>query len=124
MQIVKYPAKDTWATILARPALNSIHLFDSVLNVINDVRAHGDEAVVKYTKQFDGIELSAFEISREEIDNAESLISGQLKQAIDTAAANIHKFHEAQLPQFKEIQTSPGVYCWQRAIPIEKIGLY
>jgi len=124
MQVIKYPSREDWATLLARPAFDSTSLFDTVQKVLDDVRTHGDSAVKKYTEQFDKVNLDTFEVTREEIAEAEKLVSSDLKQAIEMARRNIWKFHSEQQHDLPEIQTSPGVYCWQKAIAIQKVGLY
>ena len=124
MQVIKYPSREDWATLLARPAFDSTSLFDTVQKVLDDVRTHGDNAVKKYTEQFDKVHLDTFEVTREEIAEAEKLVSSDLKQAIEMARRNIWKFHSEQQHDLPEIQTSPGVYCWQKAIAIQKVGLY
>ena len=124
MQIFKYPSKDTWAQILARPVFDSTSLFDTVQTVLNDVRLRGDAAVKEYTEKFDKVALAQIEVTKEEIAEAEKLVSVQLKQAIEMARRNIWKFHSEQQHDLPEIQTSPGVFCWQKAIAIEKVGLY
>lgn len=124
MQIIKYPTPDTWSSLLTRPVFDSSNLFETVSQVLDDVRANGDKAVRKYTQQFDGVNIDAIEVNKAEIEAAEKLVSPLLKQALEMAKRNIWKFHSEQQPELKEIQTSPGVYCWQKAIAIEKIGLY
>jgi histidinol dehydrogenase len=99
-------------------------LFDSVQKVLDEVRKNGDKAVSAYTKQFDGVCPESIEVTKEEIAEAEKLVSDNLKQAIEMARRNIWKFHSEQQQELPEIQTSPGVYCWQKAIAIEKVGLY
>ena len=124
MQVIKYPSREDWATILARPTFDSTSLFDNVQKVLDDVRSHGDNAVKKYTEQFDKVTLDNVEVSKDEIAEAEKLVSTDLKQAIEMARRNIWKFHSEQQHDLPEIQTSPGVYCWQKAIAIQKVGLY
>lgn len=124
MQIIKYPTRDTWGNLLARPTFDSSNLYETVRQILEDVRVNGDEAIQKYTRKFDGIELDAIEVTKVEIEAAEKKVSSLLKQAIEMAKRNIWKFHSEQQPELKEIQTSPGVYCWQKAIAIEKVGLY
>ncbi|MBP1677990.1 MAG: histidinol dehydrogenase [Bacteroidetes bacterium] len=124
MQIFKYPEKEEWSKILARPVFESESLFDTVRQVLDDVRLRGDAAVREYTLKFDKVDVSDFEVSKEEIEKAAQHVSLQLKQAIEMARRNIWKFHSEQQHEQKEIQTSPGVYCWQKALPIEKVGLY
>lgn len=124
MQIIKYPPKEEWANLLARPVFDNTKLFGIVQKVLDDVRLRGDEALKDYTEQFDKVKPEAIEVSKEEMVEAEKLVSVQLKQAIEMARRNIWKFHSEQQHDLPEIQTSPGVYCWQKAIPIEKVGLY
>jgi histidinol dehydrogenase len=124
MQIYKYPTRDLWPSILARPVFDSASLFETVQVVLDDVRSNGDKAIKKYTEKFDHVTLDAFEVTKEEMLEAEGLVSGNLKQAIEMARRNIWKFHSEQQQDFPEIQTSPGVYCWQKAIAIQKVGLY
>ncbi len=124
MQIIKYPPRDSWSSLLTRPVFDSSNLFATVSLVLEDVRANGDKAIKKYTQQFDGVDIEAIEVTKTEIESAEKLVSPLLKQAIEMAKRNIWKFHSEQQPELKEIQTSPGVYCWQKAIAIEKVGLY
>ena len=124
MQVIKYPSRNEWKSLLTRPAYDSTLLFDSVQKVLDTVRKHGDKAILEYTKQFDKIILENIEVTKEEIAEAEKLVSVNLKQAIEMARRNIWKFHSEQQQELPEIQTSPGVYCWQKAIAIEKVGLY
>lgn len=124
MQIIKYPSREDWASLLTRPAFDSTSLFETVQKVLDDVRTRGDKAVKEYTQQFDKVNLDAIEVSKEEIAEAEKLVSVNLKQAIEMARRNIWKFHSEQQHELPEIQTSPGVYCWQKAIAIQKVGLY
>lgn len=124
MQIYKYPEKEAWPQLLARPVFDGESLFGTVRKVLDDVRLRGDDAVREYTLQFDKVDIAGLEVSKGEIDEAEKLIPLQLKQAIEMARRNIWKFHSEQQHELKEIQTSPGVYCWQKAVPIEKVGLY
>lgn len=124
MQVIKYPTRETWKELLKRPQFDSSSLFESVQKVLDNVRLQGDTAVRAYTKQFDKVDIENIEVSREEIEEATKLVHPQLKQAIEMARRNIWKFHSEQQHETREIQTSPGVYCWQKAIPIEKVGLY
>lgn len=124
MQIIKYPARSEWSALLQRPVFDSSHLFATVQAVLDDVRANGDAAVRKYTTAFDKVDIEALQVSAEEIAEADKLVAPTLKQAIEMARRNIWKFHSEQQLVKNEIQTSPGVYCWQKAVGIEKVGLY
>jgi histidinol dehydrogenase len=124
MQVIKYPALETWSTLLSRPALDSQSLFEKVGSILSDVKHHGDKVVKKYTFQFDKVQIDQLEVTREEIEDASLQIPKDLKEAIEMCRRNIWKFHSAQQHDLPQIQTTPGVICWQKAIPIEKVGLY
>ncbi|MDR0811730.1 MAG: histidinol dehydrogenase [Paludibacter sp.] len=124
MQIIKYPPRDAWRQILARPEQNTDEVFDAVKAILADVKTRGDKAVTEYSEKFDKAKLFTFEVSEDEISQAENEVSELLKQAIEMARRNIFKFHSAQNVEYKEVETSQGVFCRQRAVAIEKIGLY
>jgi histidinol dehydrogenase len=109
---------------LQRPAFDTSSLIEKVKNVLTDIRQNGDKAVVKYTAQFDGVALDHFAVSKAEITEAVSLVSDNLKQAIEQAAANIKVFHSKQLSPIEIIETMPGIQCWRKSVCIEKVGLY
>ena len=124
MILIDYPEKSQWQELLKRPVMNTESLFGTVQGIIDRVKAGGDEAVLQYEMQFDKVSLSALAISSEEFDEAENLIDEELKAAIRLAAGNISAFHAAQRFVGKKVETQPGVTCWQKAVPIEKVGLY
>ena len=124
MILVTYPDKAQWADLLKRPVMNTEDLFDTVRSVINRVKAEGDRAVLAYEEQFDKVQLASLAVSEEEWAEADSLIGEELKQAIRLAKQNIETFHAAQRFEGKKVTTSAGVTCWQKAVPIEKVGLY
>lgn len=124
MILVTYPDKAQWADLLKRPVMNTEDLFDTVRSVINRVKDEGDRAVLAYEEQFDKVQLASLAVSEEEWAEADSLIGEELKQAIRLAKQNIETFHAAQRFEGKKVTTSAGVTCWQKAVPIEKVGLY
>lgn len=124
MILIDYPEKSQWQELLKRPVMNTESLFGTVQGIIDRVKAEGDEAVLQYEMQFDKVSLSALAVSSEEFDEAENLIDEELKAAIRLAAGNISAFHAAQRFVGKKVETQPGVTCWQKAVPIEKVGLY
>lgn len=127
MEIIKYPSRNEWAALTKRPALDVTTLFDTVRTVLNDVRTEGDVAVKRYEEKFDKINPADFptlQVSEKEIREAHSLITEDLKQAICAAKKNIETFHAAQHFEGIKVTTAPGVTCWQKAVPIEKVGLY
>jgi len=107
-----------------RPALDLTGLFDTVRSVLNAVRNEGDIAIKRYGEKFDNVSLSNLIVTSEEIKEAESLVSEESKQAIRTAKSNIETFHRSQQFKGEKIETMPGVTCWQKAVAIEKVGLY
>lgn len=124
MEIIKYPNPDEWNKLIKRPALDVSSLFGTVQKVLDEVRTQGDEAVKKYGEQFDKVKISDLLVSETEINEADTLVNAELKEAILIAKNNIEKFHEAQKFNGKRIETTTGVTCWQKAVAIEKVGLY
>ena len=107
-----------------RPVMNTENLFDTVRSVIDRVKEEGDRAVLDYEEKFDKVMLASLAVSEEEQQEAENLVSEDLKAAIRLAKQNIETFHAAQRFEGKKVQTQPGVTCWQKAVAIEKVGLY
>ena len=124
MILISNPDKFQWQEILKRPVMNTENLFDTVRSVIDRVKAEGDCAVLDYEKKFDKVVLTSLAVSEEEQQEAENLVSEDLKAAIRLAKQNIETFHAAQRFEGKKVQTQPGVTCWQKAVAIEKVGLY
>lgn len=124
MQIIKYPNRNTWSEILARPALDTKNLEQTVADILSNVRADGDKALKRYAKIFDASEISDFTVTDEEFEEAEKQISPKLKKALSIAKANIEEFHRAQIEEVKIIETMSGVSCWRKSVAIEKVGLY
>lgn len=124
MQIIKYPVRADWAEILKRPTFDVKSLYGKVEDILNDIKSRGETAVVEYGAKFDKVELKDFTVSQEEISEAELLVPEELKAAIRKAKANIELFHKSQVFETKKIETANGVTCWQKAVAIEKVGLY
>ena len=124
MNIIEYPQHEQWAAITRRPQLDHKQLHQTVAAVLDDVRTRGDEAVADYEERFDHVRLQSLAVTEQEMDEANSLVSDELKEAITLAHANIKAFHEAQRFQELHVETQPGVDCWQRSVPIERVGLY
>ena len=124
MKIYKNPEKEQWAEIIARPHLDHSQLQATVSSVLNDVRERGDQAVLDYEERFDHVRLSDLAVTQEELDEAESLVSDELKESITLAHHNIDAFHRQQVHNTVVVETQPGVKCWQRSVSIEKVGLY
>ncbi len=124
MEIVYYPERADWAKLTQRAVMDVSALFGTVREVLDDVRRGGDAAVKRYEAKFDKVELGSLLVSDEEMEMACRAVPDGLKDAIRTAAANIGAFHASQRFEGKKVQTAPGVACWQKAVPIEKVGLY
>ena len=118
------PDKNLWPEILKRPLFDVSDLYEKVGAVLKEIHQNGDAALKEFTLKFDKIELDSFLVSPEEIAQAEQFVDTSLKEAIALALENIRKFHAAQKPEIKQVETTAGVTCWQKAVPIEKVGLY
>lgn len=109
---------------IERPHKDAAELNSVVGGVLADIKKRGDEAVREYELKFDKVELQSLKVSDEEMAEAEALVSDELKSALHLAHKNISTFHEAQKFIGKKVETMPGVCCWQKAVAIEKVGLY
>ncbi len=121
MKIINNPARDTWETLTTRPSISSEALVSTVDSIINIVRELGDQALINYTNKLDGVALQQVKYT---LPKTVKGMSAELKKAIHIAFDNIHKFHQGQLEAFTKVETMPGVSCWRKALPIEKVGLY
>lgn len=124
MNIIRYPQREDWASITERPQLDTSTLNATVSNILRDIKANGDEAVRKYEEMFDHVRLDSLAVSENEIEEAWNSVTAELRQSIELAHANISSFHEAQHFNGVKVETAPGVTCWQKSVPIEKVGLY
>ncbi len=124
MRIIKYPSRDDWKDIIERPRLDVSQLNATVANVLQDIQVKGDEAVKFYEEKFDHVQLSSLTVSAKEMEEADRLVSQELKDALTLAHGNIARFHESQKFEGEKVETCPGVNCWQKSVPIEKVGLY
>ena len=124
MNLITNPDKSQWAELLKRPVMNTENLFDTVRAIIDRVKTEGDRAVLEYEEKFDKVALTALAVTEAEQAEAEALVGEELKKAIRLAKRNIETFHAAQRFESKRVETQPGVTCWQKAVAIEKVGLY
>ena len=124
MEIYKNPSKELWPELLARPVVDDSGLRSSVIDLLEKVRNGGDQALSELTLKYDGIDLSDLQVPEQEIADAATEVTDELKNAIGIAKINIEKFHATQKTDDSLIYTSPGVKCWTRTLPIEKVGLY
>ena len=124
MNTYKYPKIKEWQILTERPLLEQKNLDDIVLNILEDVKINKDDALKKYALKFDKVVLDNLEVDQSEIDLAVKQIDLDLKKAIQLARQNIEIFHNSQKEKEKIIETSKGVRCWRKSVPIEKVGLY
>lgn len=124
MEVLVNPEPRDWAPLLRRPQIARSVIGERVAQILNRVRNEGDYALSQLTLEIDGMNLPSVVVSQNEIDEAVAQVAPELKQAIATAAENIKKFHAAQRPQTIDLETMPGVHCLQRAVPIQRVGLY
>ena len=122
MRIIKYPQKDVWEELTKRPHLDLSTLTKTVQKILYDVKTRGDEAIKEYEEQFDHANLDSLLVTENEFEEAEKVISDDLRLSLIQAHHNISTFHRAQLFEGKKIETAPGVVCWQKSLPIEKVG--
>ncbi|GGG50531.1 histidinol dehydrogenase [Hymenobacter glacieicola] len=126
MQLFSYPAPPQWPALQQRAAAQQAQDIDQrVEQIFDDVRRRGDAALLEYAQRFDGADLSAgLRVSLEELRAAAAQVPAALQAAIRQAHANILRFHQAQVPQPEHVETMPGVQCWRRAVPVQRVGLY
>lgn len=124
MKVIKYPAKEEWSEIVKRPHLDVSQLNATVQGVLDDVKNHGDEAVKRYEEKFDHAHLDSLAVTGAEIEEAEKMVSQELKDALHLVHHNIAAFHHSQKFDGVKVETCPGVTCWQKSVAIEKVGLY
>lgn len=124
MKKINYPSRDTWNTITERPLKSNEDLENTVKYIFKEIQEKGDQAIKKYTSFFDNVILEELLVSKEEIAKAENSVSDEIKTAIQQAKQNIETFHKAQITAKTEVETAPGVFCWQDKKPIQKVGLY
>lgn len=124
MNIIRYPGINDRARITERPHIDLSGLNAAVEKILGDVRENGDSAVIRYEKMFDNADLQSIAVTEEEIEEAMTLVSEPLLDALRLAHGNIERFHRAQAMTAEKVETQPGVTCWQKSVAIEKVGLY
>lgn len=121
---VENPPKADWSKILARPNPGGADIAAKVADILTEVKNRGDRAVIEYNTRFDGYSKDNFEVSAQEMKEAITILPDNLKEAIIQASKNINLFHKNQLVDQQPVETMPGVLCWRKSVPIEKVGLY
>lgn len=124
MKVLVNPLAETITKALQRPKLEAAQLSETIQTVFREVKLNGDQALFRYTEQFDGVELDDLKVTEAEIIQAEMVLPESLKQAIRKAARNIELFHTAQQEEVNVIETTQGVTCWRKSVPVQSVGLY
>ncbi|MEO9485716.1 MAG: histidinol dehydrogenase [Ekhidna sp.] len=121
MKNYKYPSKLDWPELCQRPTFDLSEMEERVEPIMDSVRAKGDKALLRYNKQFDGVEMDDLVA---DLSNQKYEIDPSLAEAIIIAKSNIEDFHFAQKEEKHIIETMPGVNCWRKSVGIQKVGLY
>ncbi|WP_417588455.1 histidinol dehydrogenase [Owenweeksia hongkongensis] len=124
MELINYSEKQDWYNLVSRPSLGTADLDEVVNSILTKVKTSGDHALFELLEKYDQVSLDSLSVSSSEFSDAEGGVSEELKNAIQVAKGNIEKFHAAQRFSLQKIETSPGVVCWQKQVPIQKVGLY
>lgn len=124
MNKIYSPIRKDWEDLLKRPTQTVADIEETVEQVFQEVRGHGDTAIKKFTEKFDQVSLDGMLVSQSEVEEAKALVTTELKSAINLAKGNIERFHKAQTTNRVDIETMEGVRCWQEKRPIQKVGLY
>ncbi|MET3535226.1 histidinol dehydrogenase [Chryseobacterium limigenitum] len=124
MKIYRYPNQENWQELIKRPAFKREEISKIIIEIFSEVEKNDDKALIEFNKKFDSANVENITVSTEEIQNADRLMSNELKQAIQQAKENITKFHASQQPQIEKIETTKGVICWRENRAIEKVGIY
>ena len=124
MERYRYPSPDEWKSITERPHIDTVALHSTVRNILEDVKAKGDKAIIQYEEKFDHTILDTLSVSAEEMENAVNSVPTELLEALTLAHKNISTFHASQRITTHKVETAPGVECWQKSVPITTVGLY
>jgi len=124
MKVVKYPQRASWPELIRRPAIDNKILRNLVIEIIEAVKADGDEALRQFSWKYDNVRLKEVEVQHDEFASVANEVDDDLRKAIEIARANITKFHSSQFERIEKVETTPGVICWRKSVPIESVGLY
>lgn len=124
MKKIELPEQAVWKNIIQRPVIDTATLQQQVRGVLDVVKQDGDTAVLQFTRQFDGVQLTSLAVTEQEIEQAINQVPDDLKRAIKQAANNIRIFHEKQRAGIEVVETMQGVRCWRKSVGIDKVGLY
>ena len=122
--LIKFPSRSDYSELCERPQIESSLIGNLIESIFSKVKTEKDEALVSLTFEFEKRKIDSILYSEKEIDAYSEATDDDLKIAIKIAYDNIYKFHEAQKLVEQRVETSPGVVCWQKSSPIEKVGIY
>ncbi len=124
MRLIKYPPETQWPELVRRPAIESSQLDETVRSILRDVRIQGDDALHRYSLAFDRTKINDLRVHESELKAAESKLPKELTTSILLAADNIQRFHKARIADDVKVETSPGVFCWTKRVPLQQVGIY
>ena len=124
MKVLINPSEDELTQALKRPVRKSKNIKKIVKPILKNVKKKGDRGLIKYSLEYDHVQLTSLVVTQEEIEEGVNKVSDELKDAINIAKENIRRFHAAQASDTMYLETMPGVECSRRSVPIEKVGLY
>ncbi len=124
MQVFEEPNKQDWEALLQRPNFDAAELLPKVQSILDAVALEGDAALLRLSETFDQVQLNTIALDPAMIEASEAFVAPALKTAIQSAKVNIEIFHQAQIKKEEKIETMPGVWCWRKAVGIEKVGIY
>jgi histidinol dehydrogenase len=124
MRIVNNPPETQWPELIRRPGTDNTAIAGAVLDILREVRQRGDSAVRDYSRRFDRWDAENFLVPEQELQDTESRLPRSLTQAMLLAADNIRRFHSVRLSPEVTVETLPGVTCWTKRVPIQRVGIY
>jgi histidinol dehydrogenase len=124
MKIIRFPERDKWDSLCKRPSLDRSGLEDVVTGILHKVKSEGDKALFDLSEKYDGVVLKDLKVTTSEIAGSAAKVPEELRKAIEVAKANIDKFHKPQLINEQAIETTSGVKCWRKNVPIGRVGIY
>ncbi len=124
MRIFNYPKRELWDDLCRRPLMDTSGLDDTIRGIFGSIREYGDRALIDFTLKFDRAAVKKLKVPVSDIEQSFGSVPSDIKDAIKTASSNIAKFHKSQLRKEYKTETSPGVKCWRKSVPIEIAGIY
>ena len=124
MRNVIFPGEDEWNELCKRPQMDQTDLDVIVRDILRQVREEGDEALLRLSEKYDGACFRNIKLPSSSFEKASGLVPDDLKEAIKTASENLRKFHSSQIHDEAVVETTEGVKCWRKNVPIGRVGLY